>query len=216
MKKLFLAFIMNVSFSSMWAQFDYSKGSHVGLSLITVKNVGANFGFYGGTEFGKGEKWKFEVIGNFCPFKTKIGDYTVYSDFNSVMVPYERFIRYFSLNLGARYYIKDVFEEGHNFHVDGGPVIQILMFEGKTSSNEPIIKSTSGAQYNIGAYVGGGYQYSFESGLILQARLAYEQKIGTIFNIDSQPFNANSAFIIGAGVKYNFSVNFNLQNYTRF
>jgi hypothetical protein len=216
MKKLFLLLFMTSTISSIWSQLDYSKGSHVGLSLITVKNVGANLGLYGGTEFGQGEKWKFEVIGNICPIKTKIAEYQAYSDFYSVMVPCEVFFRYASLDLGARYYFRDVYEEGHNFHLDGGVAIQMLIFQSKAKSNEPIAGKYDGGQYNIGAFAGAGYQYCFGSGLILQASLAYEQKIGTIFSIDSYPVNANSAFIIGAGVKYNFAVNFNLHNFRGF
>lgn len=213
MKKLLLVLFMTATISSIWSQFDYSKGSHVGLSLITVKNIGANFGLYGGTEFGQGEKWKFEVIGNFCPFKTKMGDYMVYSDFNSTTVPYELFVRYLSANLGARYYFKDVYEDGHNFHLDGGLLVQYNFYETKSTDVLPIEIRSGGVQINYGAFIGAGYQYSFESGLILQTRISYEQKIGTIYNNYSHSANANSAFIIGAGVKYRFSLNFNWQSY---
>ncbi len=216
MKKLFLLFFMTSIISSIWSQFDYSKGSHVGLALITVKNIGPNFGFYGGTEFGQGEKWKFEVIGNFSPFKTKIGDYMVYSDFNSMTVPYELFFRYISVNLGARYYFKDVHEDGHNFHLDGGLLVQYNIYDPESSYVLPTEIWHGGFQINYGAFIGAGYQYSFESGLILQTRLAYEQKIGTIYNNYSQTVNANSAFIIGAGVKYRFSLNINWQSYRGF
>lgn len=211
MRKLFLVLIFFSAFCSVRAQtFDYSKGMHAGLSLITAQNVGPNLGLYCGVEFGKGDQWKFEVTGNWCPFKTKIGEYAVYSDFNSVMVPYDVFLSYQSLNFGARYYFKDVYEEGHNFHLDGGMLLQIFVFDSETSSNEPFVQPiVGGGQFNFGAFVGAGYQYSFESGLILQAKLSYEQKIGTIFSIDSYPVNANSAFIIGAGVKYNFLFNLN-------
>lgn len=216
MKKLLLVLFMTTTISSIWSQFDYSKSSHFGVSLITAKNIGTNVGVYCGIEFGQGEKLKFEVIVNFCPFKTKIGDYTVYSDFSSMTVPYELFVRYSSMNLGARYYFKDVYDDGHNFHLDGGLLLQHNSYETKSTNFALLENLNSGGQMNFGAFIGAGYQYSFESGLILQTRIVYEQKIGTIFNNYVHSANANNAFIIGAGVKYRFLFNFHLPSFSRF